>query len=78
MIAQMHDWEQVKLTKIEMETKYNYKGEKTILLIVLFTRLNEINVLENWNVLQLRKDFMTLFRNAKHWQRTIIWILRFD
>ena len=74
----MHDWEQVKLTKIEMETKYNYKGEKTILLIVLFTRLNEINALENWNVLQLRKDFMTLIRNAKHWQRTIIWILRFD
>lgn len=30
-----------------METKYNYKGEKTILLIVLFTRLNEINALEN-------------------------------
>ena len=43
----MHDWEQVKLTKIEMETKYNYKGGKTILLIVLFTRLNEINALEN-------------------------------
>ena len=30
-----------------METKYNYKGGKTtILMIVLFTRLNEINALE--------------------------------
>ena len=24
----MHDWERIKLTKIEMETKYNYKGGK--------------------------------------------------
>ena len=31
-----------------METKYNYKGGKTtILLIVHFIRLNEINALEN-------------------------------
>ena len=30
-----------------METKYNYKGGKTtILMIVLFIRLNEINALE--------------------------------
>ena len=31
-----------------METKYNYKGgKKTIILIVLSIRLNEINALEN-------------------------------
>ena len=31
-----------------MEIKYNYKGGKTtILMIVLFIRLNEINALEN-------------------------------